>query len=97
MHGRLGLHHCHLEKREDKDGIEDEFFLSEKYSNQRGVVLGKRYHGAADFLHAVIPKKKSVRSLLSREDEEYKMHNCRKFRWTLRFAVVRVLCKLCFV
>ena len=33
--------------------------------------MDKGYQGAADDLRAVIPKKKPVRGLLSREDEEY--------------------------
>ena len=71
MHERLDLRKCRLEKREEEDEIEDEFHLSDKYSNQWGVLMDKGYQGAADVLRAVIPKKRPVRGPLSREDEEY--------------------------
>ena len=71
MHEHLGLHKFRHGKREDEDEIEDDFLLLDKYSNQWSVLMDKGYHGATDVVRAVILKKKQVRVLLSREDEEY--------------------------
>ena len=102
MHDVLGLHKCRLAKREDEDEIEDDFFLSKKYSDQWGVLMDKEYQGASDVLRALTSKNKPVCDILSRkEDYNKKLSSYRmlveNFPWTLKFAVVRVFCNVCLV
>ena len=69
MHKRLHLHKCRLEKRDEDDGITDDFQMYDKYGNYWDVLMDKGYQGATEVLDAVVPKKKPSRGILSRFDE----------------------------
>ena len=71
MHDRLEIHKRQLQKRDEGNELEDEFFMSEKFQNHWGVLMYKGYQRAADVLRAVISKKKPVRGYLSHDGEEY--------------------------
>ena len=45
--------------------------MSDRFRNQWGVLMDQGYQGASDVLRAIIPKKKPVRGILSRADEEF--------------------------
>ena len=71
MHDRLEIHRRRLQKRDEENELEDEFFMSEKYQSQWGVLMDRGYQSAADVLRAVTPKKKHVRGCLLHDDEEH--------------------------
>ena len=71
MQERIEEHKLRLKKREDEEELEDNYPMSDKYNGYWGVLMDKGYQGAADSLSAIILKKKPVRGILSRSDEEY--------------------------
>ena len=71
LYDRIKSHQCRLEKRDEEEKIEDNFPMSERFGDSWGLLMDKGYQGAADQIRAIIPKKKPIRGVLSRADEDY--------------------------
>ena len=93
MYDRIQSHKYRLEKSDEEKDFEDNFPMSERFSNYWGVLMDKGYQGASEELRAIIPRKKPVRGVLSRADEYiqqetiFRSYSRGELFWTSRAAL----------